>query len=306
MVQNKSIRIGTRGSALALLQTNLVLSKLQEQHPEYDYEIVQVRTSGDINSTGSLQTMGLGVFVKEIERQLLDGIIDMAVHSLKDLPTEIPEGLEIKAVLEREDPRDIQVNTLGAPLRELPDGFSIGTSSPRRKAQISSAYPHLSIIPLRGNIETRLNKSSGLECNGAVLAAAGLIRLNLTHHITEFLPLEEFVPPPGQGVIAVETRTESSYITECLTSIDHAHTRAAITAERLFLSNVGGGCQTPLGAHATIAGNNLTLRAFLGSEDGTTTYNHSATGQINQAQAVADEVHSQLISAGAKNLLMYK
>ena len=306
MVQNKSIRIGTRGSALALLQTNLVLSKLQEQHPEYDYEIVQVRTSGDINSTGSLQTMGLGVFVKEIERQLLDGIIDMAVHSLKDLPTEIPEGLEIKAVLEREDPRDIQVNTLGAPLRELPDGFSIGTSSPRRKAQISSAYPHLSIIPLRGNIETRLNKSSGLECNGAVLAAAGLIRLNLTHHITEFLPIEEFVPPPGQGVIAVETRTESSYITECLTSIDHAHTRAAITAERLFLSNVGGGCQTPLGAHATIAGNNLTLRAFLGSEDGTTTYNHSVTGQINQAQAVADEVHSQLISAGAKNLLKYK
>ena len=306
MVQNKSIRIGTRGSALALLQTNLVLSKLQEQHPEYDYEIVQVRTSGDINSTGSLQTMGLGVFVKEIERQLLDGIIDMAVHSLKALPTEIPEGLEIKAVLEREDPRDIQVNTLGAPLRELPDGFSIGTSSPRRKAQISSAYPHLSIIPLRGNIETRLNKSSGLECNGAVLAAAGLIRLNLTHHITEFLPIEEFVPPPGQGVIAVETRTESSYITECLTSIDHAHTRAAITAERLFLSNVGGGCQTPLGAHATIAGNNLTLRAFLGSEDGTTTYNHSATGQINQAQAVADEVHSQLISAGAKNLLKYK
>ena len=306
MVQNKSIRIGTRGSALALLQTNLVLSKLQEQHPEYDYEIVQVRTSGDINSTGSLQTMGLGVFVKEIERQLLDGIIDMAVHSLKDLPTEIPERLEIKAVLEREDPRDIQVNTLGAPLRELPDGFSIGTSSPRRKAQISSAYPHLSIIPLRGNIETRLNKSSGLECNGAVLAAAGLIRLNLTHHITEFLPIEEFVPPPGQGVIAVETRTESSYITECLTSIDHAHTRAAITAERLFLSNVGGGCQTPLGAHATIAGNNLTLRAFLGSEDGTTTYNHSATGQINQAQAVADEVHSQLISAGAKNLLKYK
>ena len=306
MVQNKSIRIGTRGSALALLQTNLVLSKLQEQHPEYDYEIVQVRTSGDINSTGSLQTMGLGVFVKEIERQLLDGIIDMAVHSLKDLPTEIPEGLEIKAVLEREDPRDIQVNTLGAPLRELPDGFSIGTSSPRRKAQISSAYPHLSIIPLRGNIETRLNKSSGLECNGAVLAAAGLIRLNLTHHITEFLPIEEFVPPPGQGVIAVETRTESSYITECLTSIDHAHTRAAITAERLFLSNVGGGCQPPLGAHATIAGNNLTLRAFLGSEDGTTTYNHSATGQINQAQAVADEVHSQLISAGAKNLLKYK
>ena len=306
MVQNKSIRIGTRGSALALLQTNLVLSKLQEQHPEYDYEIVQVRTSGDINSTGSLQTMGLGVFVKEIERQLLDGIIDMAVHSLKDLPTEIPERLEIKAVLEREDPRDIQVNTLGAPLRELPDGFSIGTSSPRRKAQISSAYPHLSIIPLRGNIETRLNKSSGLECNGAVLAAAGLIRLNLTHHITEFLPIEEFVPPPGQGVIAVETRTESSYITECLTSIDHAHTRTAITAERLFLGNVGGGCQTPLGAHATIAGNNLTLRAFLGSEDGTTTYNHSATGQINQAQAVADEVHSQLISAGAKNLLKYK
>ena len=306
MVQNKSIRIGTRGSALALLQTNLVLSKLQEQHPEYDYEIVQVRTSGDINSTGSLQTMGLGVFVKEIERQLLDGIIDMAVHSLKDLPTEIPEGLEIKAVLEREDPRDIQVNTLGAPLRELPDGFSIGTSSPRRKAQISSAYPHLSIIPLRGNIETRLNKSSGVECNGAVLAAAGLIRLNLTHHITEFLPIEEFVPPPGQGVIAVETRTESSYITECLTSIDHAHTRAAITAERLFLSNVGGGCQTPLGAHATIAGNNLTLRAFLGSEDGTTTYNHSATGQINQEQAVADEVHSQLISAGARNLLKYK
>ena len=306
MVQNKSIRIGTRGSALALLQTNLVLSKLQEQHPEYDYEIVQVRTSGDINSTGSLQTMGLGVFVKEIERQLLDGIIDMAVHSLKDLPTEIPEGLEIKAVLEREDPRDIQVNTLGAPLRELPDGFSIGTSSPRRKAQISSAYPHLSIIPLRGNIETRLNKSSGVECNGAVLAAAGLIRLNLTHHITEFLPIEEFVPPPGQGVIAVETRTESSYITECLTSIDHAHTRAAITAERLFLSNVGGGCQTPLGAHATIEGNTLTLRAFLGSEAGATTYNHSATGQINQEQAVADEVHSQLISAGAKNLLKYK
>ena len=306
MVQNKPIKIGTRGSALALLQTNLVLRKLQEYHPEYDYEIVQVRTSGDINSTGSLQTMGLGIFVKEIERQLLEGNIDMAVHSLKDLPTEIPEGLEISAVLEREDPRDIQVNTLGVPLNDLPHGFIIGTSSPRRKSQISSAYPHLNIIPLRGNIETRLNKSSGLECNGAILAAAGLIRLNLTHRITEFLPVDQFVPPPGQGVIAIETRTEHSYITECLTSIDHTQTRTAITAERLFLSNLGGGCQTPLGAHATISGNSLTLRAFLGSEDGITTYNHSASGQLYEEQTIADSVHTQLIAAGAENLLKYE
>ncbi len=306
MVQNKSIRIGTRGSALALLQTNLVLSKLQEQHPEYDYEIVQVRTSGDINSTGSLQTMGLGVFVKEIERQMLEGNIDMAVHSLKDLPTEIPDGLEIKAVLEREDPRDIQVNTLGIPLSDLPHGFTIGTSSPRRKSQISSAYPHLDVIPLRGNIETRLNKASGVECSGAVLAAAGLIRLNLTNHITEFLPVEQFVPPPGQGVIAIETRSEHSYVTECLASIDHPETRTAVTAERLFLSRIGGGCQTPLGAHATITGTNLTLNAFLGSEDGTTTYIHSETGHIEEEQTVADKVHTHLISAGAENLLKYK
>ena len=305
MVTGNTIKIGTRGSTLALLQTNMVLNKLRQYNPGINFEIIKVRTYGDINSTGSLQGMGVGVFVKEIERQLLDKTIDMAVHSLKDLPTELPDGLHVNAVLERQDPRDIQTNILGSSLAYLPEGFTLGTSSPRRISQIKSYYPKLNIVPLRGNIETRLEKSSGIECNGAVLAAAGLIRLNLVSKITEYLSPTQFVPPPGQGVIAVETRTDDSNIATYLKHLDHYNTRSSITTERLFLQKLGGGCQTPMGAYAEIVDSDLKCTVFLGSPDGKKTFTQSVAGPLEDPHAIALRAHELLISEGAGELLQY-
>ena len=305
MVTRNTIKIGTRGSTLALLQTNMVLDKLQRCNPGINFEIIKVRTYGDINSTGSLQGMGLGVFVKEIERQLLDETIDVAVHSLKDVPTELPDGLQISAVLERHDPRDIQTNVLGSSLDSLPSGFTLGTSSPRRISQVKSYYPELNIVPLRGNIETRLEKSSGVECNGAILAAAGLIRLNLGSRVTEYLSTNTFVPPPGQGVIAVETRTDDSNVATCLKPLDHYDTRTSITAERLFLQKLGGGCQTPMGAYAEILGDTLKCTVYLGSPDGKMTFTESVVGPMGDPHAIAMKAHDLLISEGAGELLQY-
>ena len=208
MASTNVVRVGTRGSALALRQTEQVIDLLRSEFPRLEFATTVVRTHGDANANAPLAGMGLGVFVKEIEQLLLSGDIDLAVHSLKDMPTLLPPGLTIGAVLEREDPRDVQVNRWGLPLAEVPEGSLIGTSSPRRGAQLRLHHPGLNVVPLRGNVETRLRKSEGAECDGAILAAAGLSRLGLGERITEYLPPTRFVPPPGQGALAVETRDE--------------------------------------------------------------------------------------------------
>ena len=234
-----TVRVGTRGSRLALIQTELTLAVLREAHPNVNFEVVTVTTQGDANQTAPLAGMGLGVFVKEIERRLETGEIDMAVHSLKDMPTVLPPGMALGAVLERADPRDALVTHLGTTLDEFPAGAKIGTSSPRRQAQIAERRPDLDIVSIRGNVDTRLRKAAGDECDGTVIAVAGLDRMGMSDVITEYLSPEEFVPPPGQGAMAVEIRADDERTAELVASADHTPTTAAVKAERSFPGGAG-------------------------------------------------------------------
>jgi len=299
------VRVGTRGSRLALIQTDLTLAALREAHPGLEFEVVIVTTRGDANQTATLAGMGLGVFVKEIELRLEMGDIDMAVHSLKDMPTALPDDMAIGAVLERADPRDVLVSHLGAKLADLPAGTRIGTSSPRRAAQIAEHRSDLEIIPIRGNVDTRLRKAAGEECDGTILAAAGLLRMGLDGVITEFLAPEQFVPPPGQGAMAVEIRADDEWMIEIMSSIDHAVTAAEVKAERAFLEELGGGCQVPVGAYASAdsASDHLLLNAFIGSSDGAQTYRTVSSGSTSAPTDAAKSAWESLRAQGAAALL---
>ena len=299
-----TIRVGTRGSRLALIQTELTLAVLREAHPDVRFEVVTVTTQGDANQTAPLAGMGLGVFVKEIERRLETGEIDMAVHSLKDMPTVLPPGMALGAVLERADPRDALVSHLGTTLDEFPAGAKIGTSSPRRQAQIAERRPDLEIVPIRGNVDTRLRKAAGDECDGTVIAVAGLDRMGMSEVITEYLSPEEFVPPPGQGAMAVEIRADDERIAEVVASADHAPTTAAVTAERSFLEALGGGCQVPVGAYAEFDGSDsLRLTVFMAAPDGSTTYRVTVTGAPSDPVGLAAAGWEVMREQGAAGLL---
>ncbi len=297
------VRVGTRASALARLQTDLVLERLRPIYPDLEFQVVTVTTHGDANQAAPLAGMGLGVFVKEIEQQLIDGHLDMAVHSLKDMPTLLPEGLALPALLSREDPRDVLVNRFGSNLDQLPQGALIGTSSPRRCSQLLSLRPDLTVVPIRGNVETRLRKSEGEECDGAILAAAGLLRLGLGDRVTEYLSPQQFVPPPGQGVMAVETRADDDRMAGILRAIDHATTRYAATAERAFLERLGGGCQVPVGAYAQSEGDLMNLTVFLGSPDGQQTFQAKVRGLTRSPHELAADAHMAIVERGGGSLL---
>ena len=297
------VRVGTRGSRLALIQTDLTLAALREAHPDLEFEVVIVTTQGDANQTAALAGMGLGVFVKEIELRLDIGDIDMAVHSLKDMPTVLPDGMAIGAVLERADPRDVLVSHLGTKLAELPAGARIGTSSPRRVAQVAEQRPDLEVVPIRGNVDTRLRKAAGDECDGTILAAAGLLRMGLGDVITEYLAPEEFVPPPGQGAMAVEIRSQDDRMSEMMAAINHPATAAAVTAERAFLEALGGGCQVPVGAYAARDSDLLTLTVFMGAADGSATYRDRVVGSASDASGLAATAWERLREQGAAALL---
>ena len=300
------VRVGTRGSRLALIQTDLTLAILQAAFPDVSFEVVTVTTQGDANQTAPLAGMGLGVFVKEIERRLEAGDIDMAVHSLKDMPTVLPAGMTIGAVLERADPRDVLVTHLGTGLANYPSGGLIGTSSPRRAAQIAGSRPDVAIVPIRGNVETRLRKAGGEECDGTVVAAAGLLRLGMADVITEYLPPQEFVPPPGQGAMAVEIRADDDWMREVVSSAHHLATGAAVNAERSFLEALGGGCQVPVGAHADTVGTDATrleLNVFLASPDGSRAYRATVNGAMVYPADLASAAWEQLRQQGADTLL---
>ena len=303
--ERRVVRVGTRGSRLALIQTDLTLAALREAHPGLQFEVITVTTQGDANRTAPLAGMGLGVFVKEIERRLEIGDIDMAVHSLKDMPTALPDGMAIGAVLERADPRDALVSHLGTTLSEFPTGARIGTSSPRRVAQIAERRPDLEIVPIRGNVDTRLRKAAGDECDGAILAAAGLLRMGLENVITDYLAPEEFVPPPGQGAMAVEIRADDARMLEVMSAIDHPETAAAVAAERAFLQELGGGCQVPVGAYAEAAagGDSLRLTVFMAAPDGSATYRDSVVGSASDTPGLAATAWERLREQGAAGLL---
>ena len=297
------VRVGTRSSALARLQTDIVLDLLRPLYPDLEFQVVTVTTHGDANQSAPLAGMGLGVFVKEIEQQLLDGRLDMAVHSLKDMPTLLPDGLALAALLPREDPRDVLVNRFGCRLEDLPQGALIGTSSPRRQSQLLSRRPDLTVVPIRGNVETRLRKSEGEECDGAILAAAGLLRLGLGDRVTEYLSPQSFVPPPGQGILAVETRADDDRVAGILRAVDHAATRYAATAERAFLERLGGGCQVPVGAYAQSDGDLMNLTVFLGSLDGRQTFQAKVRGLTRSPHQLAADAHLAIVERGGRSLL---
>ena len=303
MGSRKVIKLGSRGSPLALRQTEEVLARLRALYPDLEFQVTEVRTRGDVNLQAPLAGMGLGVFVKELERELMEGRVDLAVHSLKDLPTSVPEGLAIGALPQREDPRDALVNLWNCPLDQLHPGTRIGTSSPRRRALLKSLCPQVTVVPIRGSVETRIRKARGEECDGAVLAAAGLIRLGLTEHVAEYLSPQKFVPPPGQGTLAVEVRANDGWMLDLIRPLDHAETRDAVTAERAFLEMLGGGCQLPAGAYARREGNSLQMTVFLGSPEGEKAFRAEAADTAHDPTKLAGGAYRSLMQKGAGELL---
>ncbi len=303
MAESKVIKVGTRDSHLALRGTEEVLDALRPIHPDVQFQVVTVRTQGDANPDKPLAGMGPGIFVKEIERLLLGGDLDMAVHSLKDLPTLLPEGLVLGALLKGEDPRDALVNRWNCRLADLPQGARIGTSSPRRRAQLQNLCPQVTVIPMRGNVDTRLRKAQGEEYDGAILAAAALVRLGLTAHVAEYLSPQRFVPPPGQGVLAVEVRADDDSMVDLLRTIDHTATRLAATAERGFLEKLGGGCQLPVGAYAQAAGDILLLTVFLSSPDGKKAFRCKVEGLTLDPLQLASDAYLAVVERGGGPLL---
>jgi len=307
LIKSSVIRVGSRGSALALRQTEEALEQLRPSQPGVDFQVITVHTSGDADQTSSLAEMapniGQGVFVKEIEQELLNGNLDMAVHSLKDLPTIQPDGLTLGAVLKRQDPRDVLVNRWDCPLDQLPEGARIGTSSPRRKAQLMDLCPQSEVLPMRGNVLTRLEKARSEDFDGAVLAAAGLVRLEQTEGIAEYLSAQEFVPPPGQGVLAVEIRDGDQDLRNLLMPLENSDSRYAITAERAFLEKLGGGCTLPVGAFARSTGENLLLTIFLASADGKRCFRAKIQGLLHDPLQLAGDAYMALLERGGRQLL---
>ena len=303
MAVRRIIKVGSRGSDLALRQNEEVVEPLRSRHPDLEFQVVTVRTTGDVNSEAPLAGMGLGIFVGEIERLLLQGELDMAVHSLKDLPTTLPEGLALGAVLRRKDPRDVLVNRWNCPMAELPDGARIGTSSPRRQALLKSLCPRATVLPIRGNVDTRLRKSQGEDYDGAILAAAGLIRLGLTDHVAEYLSPQRFVPPPGQGVLAVEIRADDDSMQNIVRSVEDTPTRLAATAERAFLEKLGGGCQMAVGAYARAEGEILLITIFISSPDGQKSFRAKIDGLNMDPLQLASDAYLAVVERGGGPLL---
>ncbi len=303
MAQRNVIKVGTRGSGLALRQTEEVLDVLRRMYPDVEFQVEIVRTHGDANPTAPLANMGLGIFVKEIERQLLDGTLDMAVHSLKDMPTQLPEGLAIGATPRRKDPRDVLVNRWRCSLSELPEGARIGTSSPRRQALLKTLCPQATVLPIRGNVDTRLSKATGEDYDGAILAASGLARLGLSEHIAEYLSPQRFVPPPGQGALGIEVRADDNELMDLLRPAEHPETRFAVTAERAFLEKLGGGCQLPVGAYGRASGESLFLTVFLSSPDGKKAFRAKVEGLTHDPLQLASDAYLAVVERGGGPLL---
>ena len=300
---NPVITVGTRGSDLALRQTSLVVTALQRQAPSQEFAIQTVRSEGDRMPNTPLDQLGdqwgRGVFVGELETALLAGHIDLAVHSLKDLPTDTPDGLAVVPVLERADPRDVLVNRWGLPLAELPSGARIGTSSPRREAQLRSVRPDLVLLPIRGNVETRVAKTKGADYDGAILAAAGLERLGLGDRITEYLSAEVCTPSPGQGALAVEVRSADVELLALVKKLEQRETALAVEAERWVLRAAGGGCQVPIGALAVVDGSSLRLAAASSSLDGSATFRTTVIRPADDPEGAGRAAYQSLLDQGA-------
>jgi hydroxymethylbilane synthase len=300
----RSIRIGTRGSALALQQTHLVVELLNTAWPAVTAEIVRLKTTGDNILDVPLAKIGAkGLFVKEIEEALLDGRIDWAVHSVKDLPSELAAGLSVAMIAAREDPRDALVARGGLTLATLPSPARLGTSSLRRSAQLRHWRPDLTIVPIRGNVDTRLRKLESEGLDGIVVAAAGLIRLGWEARISEIIPPEVCLPAVGQGAIGVEMRSDDAAAQALFQPLTSAATQAAVTAERSFLAHLQGGCQVPIAAWASVEDGKIFLRGVMSTVDGGTLLRGERGGALEAPERLGAELAEELLRHGGDAIL---
>lgn len=300
----KTLRIGTRKSALALWQAEHVRERLLEREPNLRVELVKITTSGDRILDRPLAAVGgKGLFIKELEQALFDNRIDLAVHSMKDLTVTLPESLHVAAVIERADPRDAFVSNRYQRLSDLPDGARIGTSSLRRQCQLRARHPHCRIVDLRGNVNTRLAKLDAGEFDAIILAVAGLERLGFGGRITQALDPAESLPAVAQGAICIESRRDDAGTNRTLALLNHAPTHTCVSAERALNASLDGGCQVPIAAHAELRADRIYLRALVGDPDGSLVLRSEADGPADQPQALGERVARALIESGAKAIL---
>ena len=300
---SRLVRVGSRSSPLSLAQTDQVLSKLRVKFPDRRFVLQHISTTGDSNKDAPLLTMEKGMFVKEIELALLRGEIDLAVHSAKDLTVDLPEGLTLAAVAQREDPRDVLVDRWGLGLAALPVGARVGTSSPRRTALIMASRPDIKVLPIRGNVGTRLEKSRGDDYDGVVLAAAGLSRLGRLSEVSEYLAPDQFTPEVGQGSLAVQTRSDDRDTIEMVREIDDGPSHIALKAERAFLSAMGGGCSVPVTAYAQSAEDKLGISSVAALPDGSRVFRAAFDGDSDDPGSAGKTVAERLLEAGAKEIV---
>lgn len=303
-MNSRTIRIATRKSALALWQAEFVKSALVDAHPGLQVELVPMVTKGDkILDTPLAKVGGKGLFIKELEIAMQNGDADIAVHSMKDVPVEFPEGFGLHAICKREDPRDAFVSNKYTALDDLPQGSVVGTSSLRRQCQIRHRRPDLEIKDLRGNVNTRLSKLDAGEYDAIILAAAGLIRLEMPERIRSYIEPDISLPAVGQGAVGIECRNDDLELIRLLAPLNHHETEIRVRAERAMNQRLEGGCQVPIGSFATIERNQIFLRGLVGSTDGKSILTHEISGTSDQAEQIGVEVADALLNKGADTIL---
>ncbi|RFS22889.1 hydroxymethylbilane synthase [Aeromonas dhakensis] len=300
----RTLKIATRKSPLAMWQANFVKDRLEALYPELQVELVPMSTQGDkILDTPLAKVGGKGLFVKELETAMLEGRADIAVHSMKDVPVEFPEGLGLHTICEREDPRDAFVSNRFTAIDELPQGAVVGTSSLRRQCQLRAARPDLVIRDLRGNVNTRLAKLDAGEYDAIILAAAGLKRLEMAHRITAFIEPEQSLPANGQGAVGIECRLDDHELHALLAPLEHPETRIRVLTERAMNRALQGGCQVPIGAYALVEGEEVWLRGLVGSPDGSRVIRDEIRGPLADGEALGHTLAQRLLADGADAIL---
>ena len=300
----KEIKIGSRGSALALWQANWVRDSLLKQWPELIVTIEKITTSGDRFLDAPLSRVGgKGLFTKEIEEALLDHRVDIAVHSMKDVPAALPEDLSIAVITEREDPRDVLISKENITLKNLPQGARVGTSSLRRQAQLLKFRPDLKITPLRGNVVTRISKLENDGLDAIILAAAGVKRLQWQDKISEYIDINICLPAIGQGALGLEIRGNDKNVLQYISDLDHYQTHIELTAERALLKKLQGGCQVPIAAHAKVDGENIKLTAMVSSLDGKRFIEENGIEPLEMAEQLGLDIAEKLLLNGANEII---
>jgi hydroxymethylbilane synthase len=303
-MSDQLIRIATRKSPLAMWQAEHVKAALEAAHPGIKVELLGMTTKGDrILDTPLAKIGGKGLFIKELEVGMLEGTADIAVHSMKDVPVEFPEGLELAVIMEREDPRDAFVSNNFDSIDALPEGATVGTASLRRQCQIQARRPDLKITPLRGNVNTRLSKLDNGDYDAIILAAAGLIRLGFSDRIRAFIEPDESLPAIGQGAIGIECRSDDERIKAFIAPLHHSETSTRLAAERAMNERLNGGCQVPIAGHATLDGEALTIHGLVGEPDGSKIIRASRSGPTSEAISLGTAVADELLEKGADAIL---